>query len=171
MIKRQALTLILELARGFLVVAVTGPRQSGKTTLVRQAFPDKPYISLENPDQRAFAHTDPHGFLARYPKGAILDEVQRCPALFSYLQGLVDDSKQPGQFVLTGSQQFGLLSGITQSLAGRVALVHLLPFTYAELKAEGQAPASVADLLFKGLYPPVYDRQMQPDLWYRKLCM
>jgi uncharacterized protein len=166
MIKRHALAIVLKLAQGFPIVAVTGPRQSGKTTLVKQAFPDKPYVSLENPDQRDFAQTDPRGFLAHYQNGAILDEVQRCPELFSYLQGLVDDKRQPGQFVLTGSQQFGLLSGITQSLAGRVALVNLLPFSYSELQAEGIAPESVAELLFKGLYPPVYDRPMQPDLWY-----
>jgi hypothetical protein len=166
MIKRHALDIVLKLAPGFPIVAVTGPRQSGKTTLVKQAFPDKPYVSLENPDQRDFAQTDPRGFLAQYQNGAILDEVQRCPELFSYLQGLVDDKRQPGQFVLTGSQQFGLLSGITQSLAGRVALVNLLPFAYSELQAEGIAPESVAELLFKGLYPPVYDRPMQPDLWY-----
>jgi uncharacterized protein len=166
MITRFAESIVLELAQGFSIVAVTGPRQSGKTTLVRQAFPDKPYVSLENPDERDFAHTDPKGFLAQYSQGAILDEAQRCPDLFSYLQGLVDETQQPGQFILTGSQQFGLLSGITQSLAGRVALVNLLPFSYAELQAAGQAPNNLSDLLFKGLYPPIYGRSLKPDLWY-----
>jgi len=98
------------------VVAITGPHQSGKTTLSRATFPEKPYVSLENPEQREFAEGDPKGFLERYPDGAILDEVQRCPDLLSYLQGRVDEDPRPGLFVLTGSQQFGPLSGITQTL-------------------------------------------------------
>ena len=98
------------------------PGQSGKTTLARSTFPDRPYVSLEDPDTRTFAEEDPRGFLARYPVGAILDEAQRCPALFSYLQTRVDTNQRMGQFVLTGSQQFGLLSNIAQTLAGRVGL-------------------------------------------------
>jgi predicted AAA+ superfamily ATPase len=166
MIERQAASTLQLLARSFPVVAVTGPRQSGKTTLVRALFQDKPYVSLEDLDVRAFAQEDPKRFLGQYPDGAILDEVQRCPDLFSYLQTRVDADKRSGLFILTGSQQFGLLSGITQSLAGRVALLSLLPFSLSELQASHQAPASLDTLLFQGLYPPVYDRQVAPTYWY-----
>lgn len=166
MIKRSAQQVVLELAKGFSIVTLTGPRQSGKTTLVKQTFQEKPYISLENPDQREFALRDPRGFLEQCKEGAIFDEIQRCPELFSYLQGIVDESNQPGQFILTGSQQFGLLSGVTQSLAGRVALINLLPFSWQELHAEGIAPNSIPELLFKGLYPTLYDRDVKPDFWY-----
>jgi uncharacterized protein len=166
MITRNASSVLNQLASSFPIVAITGPRQSGKTTLVKQLFAHKPYASLENMDQRDLAHSDPRRFLAQYPDGAILDEVQRCPDLFSYLQGVVDDKRQPGQFVLTGSQQFNLLSGITQSLAGRVGLLNLLPFTYDELQSTQLAPANISELIFKGLYPPVYDRNHDPKLWY-----
>jgi len=154
------------LAEGYPIVAITGPRQSGKTTLARHAFPDKPYASLEDPDLREAAESDPRGFLARFPDGAILDEAQRCPTLFSYLQSLVDRSQRPGMFLLTGSQQFGLLSGITQSLAGRVALTVLLPFSLAELKASALAPQAIDPLLLTGGYPPIYDRRLDPWGWY-----
>ncbi|HFQ80988.1 MAG TPA: ATP-binding protein [Desulfobacterales bacterium] len=167
MIKRKAHQILLELARGFYVVAVTGPRQSGKTTLVRDVFSDKQYVSLEDPDERDFAEQDPRRFLQRFPQGAILDEVQRCPELFSYLQSRVDADRQSGQFILTGSQQFGLLKEITQSLAGRVGLVELLPFTLQELQEADCAPRTVDQLLFQGLYPPVYDRKLQPAIWYK----
>ena len=110
-------------AAGYPVLAVTGPRQSGKTTLVRATFPEKPYVSLEDPDQLESATSDPRGFLGLYPDGAVLDEAQRCPSLFSFLQTRVDLDGRSGLFVLTGSQQFGLLSKITQSLAGRVAIM------------------------------------------------
>jgi len=166
MIERNAYPILKKLAKSFPIVALTGPRQSGKTTLVRHVFSEMPYVSLENPDNREFATTDPNGFLAQYPEGAILDEVQRCPDLFSYLQGIVDESKRPGQFILTGSQQFGLISGITQSLAGRVALISLLPFVRDELARHDSAPFSISEALFKGLYPPVYDRDVDPVFWY-----
>ena len=148
------------------MVAVTGPRQSGKTTLVRKAFPGKPYVSLEDLDERRFATDDPRGFLDRYPDGAILDEVQRCPELFSYLQTRADQARKKGLFVLTGSQQFNLLSGITQSLAGRVALIPLLPFALGELQAAKLAPTKLSELLFRGLYPPLYDDPQQAGIWY-----
>ena len=122
MIPRNAEKLLGELAGGYPIIGITGPRQSGKTTLARYAFADKPYVSLENPDVRERARSDPRGFLENYAGGAVFDEVQRCPELFSYLQGLVDQEPRPGRFVLTGSQQFGLMSSITQSLAGRIAL-------------------------------------------------
>jgi predicted AAA+ superfamily ATPase len=166
LIAREAETVVLRLAEGYPIVAVTGPRQSGKTTLVRTLFADRPYLSLEDLDELDFATRDPRGFLSRYPDGAVLDEVQRAPALFSYLQTRMDEDRRTGRFILTGSQQFGLLSGITQTLAGRVALVPLLPFTLGELQAADEAPGSLEDLLFSGLYPPVYDRQLDPIIWY-----
>jgi uncharacterized protein len=166
MIARKALSTLLELAKGYPFVALTGPRQAGKTTLSRMAFPDKPYISLEDPDTREFAATDPRRFLARYPDGAILDEVQRSPELFSYLQTLADMDGRMGLYILTGSQQFGLLSGITQSLAGRVGMVQLLPFSTGELQEAGRLPETLDDLLYKGSYPPLYDRKLFPAQWY-----
>lgn len=171
MIPRHAAATLRQLARGYPVLAITGPRQSGKTTLARAVFPDKRYVSLEDPDERAFADEDPRGFLNRFPEGGILDEVQRCPALFSYLQGRVDAERRMGQFVLTGSQQFGLLAQITQSLAGRVGLVQLLPFAYPELKAAGVAPRDLDTLLWQGLYPPVQDRELDPAAWYANYVM
>ncbi len=147
-------------------MVITGPRQSGKTTLVRAVFPDKPYVSLEDLDVRSFAENDPRSFLAGYPDGAIFDEVQRCPDLFSYLQSIVDDKRQMGRYILTGSQQFGLLSGITQSLAGRVGMVQLLPFSHGELMGAGLAPSSPEEIIYTGSYPPLYDRELAPADWY-----
>jgi predicted AAA+ superfamily ATPase len=124
---------LLRLAKGFPIVALTGPRQSGKTTLAKAVFADKTYVSLENPDEREFAERDPGRFLQRFTEGAILDEVQRCPALLSWLQGLVDERGRMGDFILTGSAQFDLISGMTQSLAGRVGRIELLPLSIGEL--------------------------------------
>ncbi|WP_028323819.1 ATP-binding protein [Desulfatirhabdium butyrativorans] len=166
MIERKALSTILELAEGYPFVALTGPRQAGKTTLSRMAFPDKPYVSLEDPDFREFAVSDPRRFLARYPDGAIFDEVQRVPELFSYLQTVADLDGRMGRYILTGSQHFGLLAGITQSLAGRVGMVQLLPFSSGELLAAGQLPEALDALLYKGSYPPLYDRPLAPIQWY-----
>ncbi|HET7559269.1 MAG TPA: ATP-binding protein, partial [Limnochordia bacterium] len=166
MIARHAEPTLLQLAEGYPVVVVTGPRQSGKTTLVRKLFPDRPYVSLEDLDVRAFATDDPRGFLGQYPDGAVLDEAQRCPTLFPYLQTRVDADGRSGLFILSGSQQFNLLSGISQSLAGRAALFTLLPFSLPELAATDLAPKRMADLLFKGLYPPIYDRKLDPSIWY-----
>jgi len=166
MINRDAKESLLRLSRGFPVVAVTGPRQSGKTTLVRSVFSAKPYVSLEDPDVRAFAEDDPRAFLATYFDGAIFDEIQRCPDLFSYIQTVIDDDPQMGRYVLTGSQQFGLLSNITQSLAGRVGLVQLLPFSYRELSAVGKGFPHVEAALYRGAYPPIYDRDVAPMDWY-----
>lgn len=154
------------MAKGFPVVAITGPRQSGKTTLARLTFPHKPYLSLEDPDVRSTAESDPRGLLAGFPDGAILDEAQRAPQLFSYLQTKVDEQIIPGMFVLTGSQQFGLLTGITQSLAGRVGLIHLLPFTVNELSSVRKLPESLEEMLVRGLYPPLYDRDILPGDWF-----
>jgi predicted AAA+ superfamily ATPase len=133
MIPRALTETLHRFAQSFPVVAITGPRQSGKTTLARTVFADKAYVSLEDPIERAFALEDPRGFLARFEQGAVFDEAQRWPDLFSYLQGMVDTKRAPGRFVLTGSQQFGLLAGVTQSLAGRVGLTRLLPLAFAEM--------------------------------------
>ncbi len=166
MIARKALTTILELAKGYPFIALTGPRQAGKTTLSRMAFPDKPYVSLEDPDTREFAATDPRRFLEGYPDGAILDEAQRSPDLFSYLQTRSDMDGRMGLYILTGSQQFGLLSGITQSLAGRVGMVQLLPFSSGELQQADRLPETLDAFLYKGSYPPLYDRRLIPAQWY-----
>jgi len=165
-IPREAEATLKQLVRGYPVVAVTGPRQSGKSTLVRHAFPSHPYVSLEDPDQREFAESDPRGFLDQLGEGAILDEAQRCPALLSYLQTRVDERGRPGQLILTGSQQLGPLSGITQSLAGRVALLVLLPMTRRELRRSGKAADRLDDALFQGAYPPIFDRDLEPRPWY-----
>lgn len=166
MIPRVAAKTLARLAKSYPVVAITGPRQSGKTTLARSSFANKPYVSLEDPDQREFAANDPRGFLGKYPDGAVLDEVQRSPELFSYLQRIVDERRLAGMFVLTGSQQFGLLAKISQSLAGRIGFLHLLPFSLGELKRARRAPRRIELLLFRGLYPPLYDRRHDPLVWY-----
>lgn len=166
MIPREAESTLRRLAEGYAVVTITGPRQSGKTTLARAVFARHAYVSLENPEQREFAESDPRGFLDKYSGGAVIDEAQRCPALFAWLQGVVDEKRHAGRFILTGSQQFGLLSGITQSLAGRVALLSLLPFTSGELQAVDRLPAVLDDALFTGSYPPIFDRGLDPSVWY-----
>ncbi len=166
MLARAAVETLLRLARGFPVLALTGPRQSGKTTLARTVFPEKPYVSLENPDELEFATHDPRRFIARFPDGAIFDEVQRCPALFSWLQGVVDKRKRMGDFVLTGSSQFDLIAGVTQSLAGRVGRVELLPLSVSEMQQGNVLPSSLDELLIKGGYPALYDRDVLPADWF-----
>jgi predicted AAA+ superfamily ATPase len=157
---------LLRLARGFPVLALTGPRQSGKTTLARATFPDKPYVTLENPEEREFAEQDPKRFLARFPDGAILDEVQRCPALLSWLQGIVDERQVMGQFVLTGSAQFDLIAGMNQSLAGRVGRVELLPLSLGEMQEGACLPPTLDRLLLNGSYPAIYQRNVAANDWF-----
>lgn len=164
-IKRDIESSLNVLLEGFPIVTLTGPRQSGKTTLARTVFSHKPYVSLEDPDVRRMALDDPRGFLAAFADGAVLDEVQRAPELLSYLQTRVDADGRMGLFLLTGSQQFGLLSGVTQSLAGRTAFVELLPFSIHELERCGLRPASLDEMLFTGGYPPLYDRGLAPRSW------
>lgn len=171
MIPRQAAAILQRLTQGYPILAITGPRQAGKTTLAQATFPDKRYVSLEDLDEREFADQDPRGFLARFPDGAILDEAQRCPKLFSYLQTRVDAEKRMGMFVLTGSQQFGLLSNITQTLAGRVGLLQLLPFSLQELQAANVPLDDLDDLLWRGMYPPIYDRDLAPEQWFANYVM
>lgn len=166
MINRIAEKTIHDFLRGFPIVTLTGPRQSGKTTLARAVFKNKPYASLEEPDLRQAAQDDPRSFLARYPDGAVLDEIQRCPSILSYLQTRVDADRRMGLYILTGSQQFGLMSGITQSLAGRTAFVELLPFSTIELTEARKLPSSIDAMMLTGCYPPIYDRKLKPADWY-----
>jgi predicted AAA+ superfamily ATPase len=166
MIPREATASLLRLSKGFPVVALTGPRQSGKTTLAKAVFPEKTYVTLENPDEREFAQSDPRNFLGRFQDGAILDEVQRCPALFSWLQGVVDARARMGDFVLTGSAQFELLSGVTQSLAGRVGRVELLPLSASELAGVNRLPGSLEAMLLNGGYPALFERDLASGDWF-----
>ena len=133
MIKREAERLLIILAQQYKAVAVVGPRQSGKTTLVKKIFGHKPYVNFENSDVRLFAIEDPRGFLASYPNGAIFDEAQQVPGIFSYLQQIIDESDQKGMFIITGSNNFLLQDSISQSLAGRIAYLNLLPLTFEEI--------------------------------------
>ncbi|MEA1877228.1 MAG: ATP-binding protein [Bacteroidota bacterium] len=165
MINRGIENRLLKLANSFKAVVLTGPRQSGKTTIVKALFPDKDYISLENPQSRFFALEDPQGFLANLPNGAILDEVQRVPELFSYLQEILDNSTAKGQFILTGSNNLLLQQNISQTLAGRVAHINLLPFTYSEL-SKYKHKQSDDELILSGFYPPVFDQKLEPAEWY-----
>jgi hypothetical protein len=162
MIERTLRTKIIALAQKFQVITLTGPRQSGKTTLVKAAFSTLPYVSLEEPDIRQVALLDPRGFLSNFPAGAILDEIQNTPALFSYLQKLVDENRQI-RFILTGSANFLLMEKISQTLAGRTAVLHLLPFSISELNT---VPERYESLIFKGQYPRIYDRDIEPIDFY-----
>ncbi len=162
MIERTLADKMAALAQKFQVITLTGPRQSGKTTLVKSVFPNLPYVSLEEPDIRQIALNDPRGFLANYPAGAVLDEIQNSPELFSYLQRLVDEDRQI-RFILTGSSNFLLMEKISQTLAGRTAVLHLLPFSLVELNP-GADPYE--RLIFKGQYPRIYDRDLAPTDFY-----
>jgi len=163
MIQRTAESELRALASQYKAVAVVGPRQSGKTTLVRWVFKDKPYINLENPDTRLFATDDPRAFLSNYPNGAILDEVQRVPELFSYLQQILDESATLGLFIITGSNNFLLQENISQSLAGRIGYLNLLPLSIDEIDNVSLTPDT---LMFNGGYPIIYNQQIEVSKWY-----
>ncbi|RLC25060.1 MAG: AAA family ATPase [Deltaproteobacteria bacterium] len=160
------------------IVTLTGPRQSGKTTLLKNVLPGYDYVSLEDPDERDYAFEDPRGFLSRFKKKTILDEVQHVPDLFSYIQTIVDNRDVPGQFILSGSQNFLLLSGISQSLAGRTSILHLLPFTKRELANKKvltiknlysdsiqRSSKDLFQMMFTGFYPRIHDKKLPPQEW------
>lgn len=166
MVKRELQVKVIRMASKMPVLTITGPRQSGKTTLAKMSFPKYDYVNLETLENRAFAASDPKNFLARFTKGVIIDEAQYVPELFSYIQAITDESGKAGQFILTGSQNFLLLEKISQSLAGRVAIFNLLPFSIAELK-KGKLPLKdYEDALLKGFYPRLYDRKLSPSEFY-----
>jgi len=165
MIPRMLAPKILQWSEQYPVVTLTGPRQSGKTTLTRALFPQHRYLSLEELDNRRFAREDPRGFIHELKGGAIIDEVQNAPDLLSYIQGEVDENDRPGRFVLTGSRQFEMMEKVSQSLAGRTAIARLLPFSFEEtpgLTAESRAE----DFIFQGFYPRIYDRNLAPHEAY-----
>lgn len=165
MIRRELEAGVRKLAGQFKAVAITGPRQSGKTTLAREVFGDKAFVSLESPDERERAIRDPRQFLARFPDGCVLDEAQRAPELFSYLQEELDRATGPGRYILTGSQRFGMMEKITQSLAGRIGMATLLPFSLSELDQGGYSGDRLNEVLWKGGYPPIFDQGIEPPLW------
>lgn len=167
MIERNLTATLKTRATQYPVVALTGPRQSGKTTLCQAVFSGHPYVSLEAEDVREYAKEDPRGFLDEYEEGAVLDEVQRAPHLLSYLQGLVDEDPTPGRFILTGSQHFGLSEVLSQSLAGRVGVLHLLPVALDELTRFDQHPTGLLDVVWAGAYPRIHDRRIPADVWLR----
>ncbi len=163
MIKREAEKVIITLAAQFKAVAVIGPRQSGKTTLVRYIFKDKAYVNFENPDTRLYAMEDPRGFLSNYPNGAVFDEAQRVPEIFSYLQQILDESPTNGLFIITGSNNFLIQENISQSLAGRVGYLKLLPLTLNEIR---DSKSTLNQHIFKGAYPSLFNNTTDITLWY-----
>ena len=166
MIERQITESLTHYLEKFPVVLLTGPRQSGKSTLLKNSFPAYDYVSLEEPDIRLFAENDPRSFLANYPNKTIIDEAQYVPQLFSYIQSITDKENSVGRFILSGSQNFLLMQSITQSLAGRAAIFKLLPFSYVELNNTSLAPDTVNECLFTGGYPRIYDKRILPVEFY-----
>lgn len=167
MIQRVAASKIIQLAKKFPAVGLLGPRQSGKTTLAKELFPKKPYISFENQDNVILATKDPRAFLKQYNTGAIFDEIQRVPQLLSYMQGVIDEQpNKVGLFIITGSQNLLLLESISQTLAGRIAFIHLLPLSYTELEDSKHAKQSLNKLILNGGYPRVYDKKIAPVDYY-----
>lgn len=166
MIQRELSQLLRDMASKMPIISITGPRQSGKTTLARLTFPDYAYVNLENPDTLEAAVSDPRLFLSQFQSGVIIDEAQRYPDLFSYIQTASDEANRPGKYILTGSQNFLLLEKISQSLAGRVFVTHLLPLSIAELRASGQAIDNFETSIFQGFYPRLHDADIHPTLFY-----
>ncbi|MBT4967726.1 MAG: AAA family ATPase, partial [Bacteroidetes bacterium] len=165
-IERNIAHSLLAMITKYQVIALTGPRQSGKTTLLKDLFSEYDYVSLENPDNRAFADSDPNGFLLRYASKVIIDEAQRLPHIFSYIQTKVDESNEMGQYILSGSQNFHLMQEITQSLAGRVAIFKLFPFDLLEMKDGGILNKDYLANLITGFYPAIFDRKIKPRTYY-----
>jgi len=167
MIKRHLSPTLAQYAKKFPVVAVIGPRQSGKTTLTRAVFPHYAYVSLEDMDTREFASSDPRGFLAAHKDRVIIDEIQRVPHLTSYIQTIVDANQgRPGQYILTGSHNFLIMQTVSQSLAGRIAILKLLPLSIHELLKTTHSTESYEEYLWKGFYPRLYDKKLTPNEWY-----
>jgi len=164
MVDREIENEIQILKNEFPIIAILGPRQSGKTTLSRKIFSDYEYISLEDIDHREFAQNDPRGFLLRYEKNIIFDEIQRVPELISYLQTHADRQKENGKIIITGSHNFLLMEQISQSLAGRVGISKLLPFTYKEIE---KSLIGLNELLYTGMYPRIYDQDIRPEVFYK----
>lgn len=167
MIDRKIKKQVLKLAKSYPVVAITGPRQSGKTTLVKEIFKGYHYVNLEDVDMRQFAINDPRGFLQQFSEKVIIDEAQNAPDLFSYILGVVDECDVAGQYILTGSQNFLLHDKISQSLAGRAAIFYLLPLSIAELKSADGLSDNLENLLYKGQYPRIYAKNLDPSQWYK----
>ncbi len=165
MIQREISKELVRLADSYPVITIIGPRQSGKTTLAKMVFPDYKYCSLENPDIRQFAKDDPRSFLKVYPNKVIFDEIQRVPELLSYLQEIIDTNNQKGQFILTGSHQLKLRADITQSLAGRTALIKLLPLSISEVLSVEKIN-SKDEIIYKGFFPRIYNDQLNPTKAY-----
>lgn len=165
MVHRDLSEKLIQASVSFPAVTITGPRQSGKTTLCRSVFTGSAYVSLEAPDQRSFALEDPRGFLSQFPRGAILDEVQRTPDLLSYLQGIIDDAPGATKWILTGSHSLSLSASISQSLAGRTALFHLLPFSWNEITRFPEYPQTLDEALLSGCYPRIFDSKLDPSDW------
>ncbi len=166
MIPRELSNSIISMKDKLPVIVITGPRQSGKTTLAKALFPDYDYVNLEFPDTRTQVMDDPRLFLSSHKEGIVIDEVQRVPELFSYIQGIVDEKKKNGSFILTGSQNFLLLERISQTLAGRAAVFHLLPFSITEIASGFPIEDNFSHYAFTGTYPRIYDQRLDPTEWY-----
>ena len=164
-IKREMTNKIKDIADKFPFIAITGPRQSGKTTLAKKTFPNADYVSLESPDNREFALNDPRGFIESFKGTVIIDEIQNVPILFPYLQEYSDKYNQNGKYILTGSQNFTLVEKITQSLAGRIFIFKLLPFSMKEISRK-KIKNDLNDTLLKGFYPRLFDNNIEPEYFY-----
>jgi predicted AAA+ superfamily ATPase len=165
MVDRDVEPRLKKLAKEFPAMVLTGPRQSGKSTLCQKVFAHLPYATLESPDVRAYALEDPRGFLKQFPKGAILDEIQNCPQITSYLQEIIDREPTPGRWVLTGSHNLSVMASTSQSLAGRSAGLHLLPLSRNEVVAFPSHPKTLNETLLTGGYPRILDRKLRPADW------